>query len=315
MLTLAIYCLSEDYQPEYIQAVEENGKVWDKVTNFNMYSEPHNFSDYLSKCIDKYPELENLENNNSVYEFTLFSTVQNMDTRAELVSFIYEYLTNKFDEEVLKDNFIIKFYIITPEGESFLVNDFNKIGSHIDYINSSSEEKILNKFDQYTIKKDEIEKNVPNPPSYYINKEDIKLQDLNKNIYDWIIGNYMGYILSKVMNKNIDSNKKEFQEKMIDDIVESRKEEYGDEIKTELDLVNKVMVQNDINMNNSKVISCSYNGEDISIDDISSKLYSHTFPAYITQVDIRDTLDDEYDIVTSKGTIHRSKGGKISILN
>ena len=244
--------------------------------------------------------------NDSIFLFTVYSQVKDLDTRAEIIADIYDTAIKEFDEKDLKDNFMVKFYLILPEGESFLINDFNKINEHLDYIISSSKEKILNELDKYSELRIEKSKSLKYPWRLTLDK-------LNEDKYNYITTDYLEYTLSSIINKNMDDNKDKYQEEMVQSLVKSRDEEYGDEIKNELDLVNKVMVENDINMANSEVLSCKYNGKDISVDDICLKLHSHTFPQYLTQINIQNTLDDEYDIVTSNGTIHRSKGGKISL--
>ena len=299
MLTLSIYCLAEDSAPQ--------NPSKDEHSVFPLELNSHDFSNSLREFILNNLELKSLDKNNSVYLFTWYSVVKDSTVRAEIISEIYDVITKNYSEEDLKDNFIIKFYLILPEGETFLVNNFDKINNYLDYIVSSSKEKMLNQLDKFSQRRMEMSTNI-------VPFDDAKsLDSLNHRKYNYIIADYLEYSLTNIINKNMDENKDEYQEEMINDIIESREEEYGDEIRNELDLVNKIMVENDINMNNSEVLSCKYNGEELSPEEISEKLHSHTFPQYITQINIQDTLDDEYDIVTSKGTIHRSKGGKISI--
>lgn len=300
MLTLRIYCLSEDYTPQ--------NPSKDEHTKFPLSLKPIDFYNHLRIYFLNDEELRSLDKNNDVYIFTWYSVVKDSTNRAEIVAKIYELLTKNYSEEELKDNFIIKFYLVLPEAETFLVNNFDKINNYLDYIVSSSKEKMLNQLDKYSDLRIEMSKNLKP-----INVQGLSTSEYDHRNYDYLMADYLEYSLSNIINKNMDENKDEYQEEMINDIIESREEEYGDEIRNELDLVNKIMVDNDINMNNSEVLSCKYNGEELSPEEISEKLHSHTFPQYITQINIQDTLDDEYDIVTSKGTIHRSKGGKISI--
>lgn len=304
MLTICIYCLAEDYTPQ--------SPTRDDNTSFPFIKKVHGFSDALRVFfLNDDPENSDFKpinsvKNSTIFLFTEYSLVKDLDTRAEIIADIYDTAIKEFDEKDLKDNFIVKFYLILPEGESFLINDFNKINEHLDYIISSSKEKILNELDKYSELRIEKSKSLKYPWRLTLDK-------LNEDKYNYITTDYLEYTLSSIINKNMDDNKDKYQEEMVQSLVKSRDEEYGDEIKNELDLVNKVMVENDINMANSEVLSCKYNGKDISIDDICLKLHSHTFPQYLTQINIQDTLDDEYEIVTSKGTIHRSKGGKISL--
>ena len=272
MLTICIYCLAEDYTPQ--------SPTRDDNTSFPFIKKVHGFSDALRVFfLNDDPENSDFKpidsvKNSTIFLFTEYSLVKDLDTRAEIIADIYDTAIKEFDEKDLKDNFMVKFYLILPEGESFLINDFNKINEHLDYIISSSKEKILNELDKYSELRIEKSKSLKYPWRLTLDK-------LNEDKYNYITTDYLEYTLSSIINKNMDDNKDK--------------------------------VENDINMANSEVLSCKYNGKDISVDDICLKLHSHTFPQYLTQINIQDTLDDEYEIVTSKGTIHRSKGGKISL--
>jgi hypothetical protein len=111
--------------------------------------------------------------------------------------------------------------------------------------------------------------------------------------------------LTKLMLKTIDEHEEEFQNQMIDDILTVRRDD--DCIKNELDIVNKFMADNKL----EEVKKCTYNGEEITVNDLVEKLHSHVLPAYLTQINILDTLQDEYTIETENGTIHRQNGGKL----
>ena len=51
------------------------------------------------------------------------------------------------------------------------------------------------------------------------------------------------------------------------------------------------------------------------INELITKLASHMLPAFMTQINILDTLDDSYTIKTNLGTIIReSKTGRITII-
>jgi hypothetical protein len=64
-----------------------------------------------------------------------------------------------------------------------------------------------------------------------------------------------------------------------------------------------------------EVKSCTYNGEAIELRDLVDKIQMHTLPAYLTQINIMDTLQDEFTIETEKGTIHRKQGGILELEN
>ena len=113
--------------------------------------------------------------------------------------------------------------------------------------------------------------------------------------------------LTKLMLKTIDEHEEEFQNQMNSDILSVRKED--DSIKNELDIVNKFMADNKL----EEVKSCKYNGEEITVNELVEKLHSHVLPDYLTQINIMDTLQDEYEIITENGTIHRKHGGTLSL--
>ena len=93
------------------------------------------------------------------------------------------------------------------------------------------------------------------------------------------------------------------------------REEEEENVTNELEMVNQLL-KNTLGSNDDiQIESATYNGEEVEAPDITYKLSTHMLPEYLTQVDIRQTLDDEYTIVTNKCIIKRSKGGNIEILD
>lgn len=122
------------------------------------------------------------------------------------------------------------------------------------------------------------------------------------------------YLLTQ-QELDIDSNNEEAQEQIRNTIKKIR-EENEDEIQNELDMVNKV-IQDSLPEDHDalQIKSCTYNGQKMDPDELIRKLAFHMLPAFMTQVNILDTLDDSYTIVTSYGTIVReSKTGKIKFI-
>ena len=131
------------------------------------------------------------------------------------------------------------------------------------------------------------------------------------------------YLIDHMQLEDLEENE-EAQEEIRENIREVRRkmlEEEEDDIQNELDLVNKA-VRDTINENFPKdkmidfqIEECTYNGEPISTEDLITKLSNHMLPAFMTQVNILDTLDDTYSIKTTIGTIIReAKTGKITIV-
>jgi hypothetical protein len=90
-------------------------------------------------------------------------------------------------------------------------------------------------------------------------------------------------------------------------------EEEEKEIKNEFELLEK-QVQNSLcGKCDLKINNCKYNGIDLSYDELVEELYSHKFPQYMTEKNIQDTLDDEYEIDSNYFYIKRTKGGNINI--
>ena len=97
--------------------------------------------------------------------------------------------------------------------------------------------------------------------------------------------------------------------------IKELREAEPEEVTNELEMVNQLLKNTLGDNNDIQIESASYNGEDMDISDITYKLSRHMLPDYMTQIDIRDTLEDEYTIVTNKCIIKRSKGGNIEILD
>jgi hypothetical protein len=123
-----------------------------------------------------------------------------------------------------------------------------------------------------------------------------------------------GYKLDEIKNDE------KANEKIMDAIREERKkeieeEENDKEIANELDLVNamlKEIIPKEKRVE-LQIESCKYNDESIDPVDLTTKLSNHMLPEFMTQVNILDTLEDHYEIVTNTCIITRAKGGEITI--
>lgn len=301
MLNYCIFCFSQDYdygtsstESYYVKTLSTDSlvKVLKKrIEDFNITTT--NNADSKDKEIN-------------IVSYSNFSFIQNNNVRIELAKKIKELLDDIFknDDKIF---FTLKFYLVTPNGEIFIINDFKKISQNIDYLNDVYDGYLLKDFEKYQLENEKREKEIKIP----FNKNN--LLEFNKAIENFVLSQYVGECLSKVMNKNIDDNKEEFQEDMVQDIIASRKEEYGNDIRNELDALNKILLDKQMTVENCKIKKCIYNGKEINIEQLVSKLLTHIYPQFLTQVNIKDTLDDEYSIETSIGTIKRVKGGNIII--
>ena len=302
MINFSILCFSQDFDT-YYSSTENYGRN-------NTYITIKSILRIFEKRLNDFNiTLDNLRSTIDIYDINIFSNfsfIKDYNTRLELVNKIKILIEKFFDNKELS-GFNLKFHLINPIGEIFIINDFEKISNNIEYLNQSYNEEIMNNFEQYQKENEEKEKNKKSLLNI------TNLEEYNKELENIVISQYVGECLSRVINKNIDENKDEFQECLIQDIISTREEEYGNELKNELDLLNKILAKNDMTEKNCKIESCTYNGTEISIEDLVSKLLTHVYPRFLTQININDTLDDKYIINTSKGKIIRDRNG-ISII-
>ena len=222
---------------------------------------------------------------------TMFEYIKDPFDRAMVLSSIYDVIIlNKIT--IPKEDVEIKFFIMTPDAQVYIVKDFEKITSQIDKLNQQIRKSIMDNYLDLQMERDRLE-------NEYKNDEGNDMTDTQVMV--------LSQSLTKLMLKTIDEHEEEFQNQMNADILSVRKED--DSIKNELDIVNKFMADNKL----EEVKSCKYNGEEITVDELVEKLHSHVLPAYLIQINIMDTLQDEYEIVTENGTIYRKHGGTLSL--
>ena len=222
---------------------------------------------------------------------TMFEYIKDPFDRAMVLSSIYDVIIlNKIT--IPKEDVEIKFFIMTPDAQVYIVKDFEKITSQIDKLNQQVRKSIMDNYLDFQMERDRLE-------NEYKDDKGNDMTDTQAMV--------LSQSLTKLMLKTIDEHEEEFQNQMNADILSVRKED--DSIKNELDIVNKFMADNKL----EEVKSCKYNGEEITVDELVEKLHSHVLPAYLTQINIMDTLQDEYEIVTENGTIHRKHGGTLSL--
>ena len=222
---------------------------------------------------------------------TMFEYIKDPFDRATILSSIYDVIIlNKIT--IPKENVEIKFFIMTPDAKVYIVKDFEKITSQISKFNQQVRKSIMDNYLDFQMERDRLE-------NEYKDDKGNDMTDTQVMI--------LSQSLTKLMLKTIDEHEEEFQNQMNSDILSVRKED--DSIKNELDIVNKFMADNKL----EEVKSCKYNGEEITVNELVEKLHSHVLPDYLTQINIMDTLQDAYEIITENGTIHRKHGGTLSL--
>ena len=234
-----------------------------------------------------------LQNGNYIFNsFCAFDAIKEADVRGYFLADIYNEIDNH-EVDLLNHDIEVKFYIMTANGQVYVIHDFNKMtDDKIEILNRQVNEDIMENYIDYQNKRDEIEKELKK------DKDEVrKVQAL-----------VLSQSLTKLMVKTIDENEQEFEDIMVRDILTVREEEMG-KIRTEFDIVEKFMKDNGL----EEVKSCTYNGEAIELRDLVDKIQMHTLPAYLTQINIMDTLQDEFTIETEKGTIHRKQGGILEL--
>lgn len=224
--------------------------------------------------------------------FCSYGAIKEADVRGYFLADIYSMLE---DERInlFGHDIEVKFYIMTADAQIYSIHDFNKMTDEkIKVLNRQVSENIMADYINYQNQRDEIEKE--------LKKEEDEVRKVQALI--------LSQSLTKLMVKNIDDHKQEFEDQMVRDILTVREEEMG-KIRTEFDIVEKFMKDNGL----EEVKSCTYNGEAIELRDLVDKIQMHTLPAYLTQINIMDTLQDEFTIETEKGTIHRKQGGILEL--
>ena len=234
-----------------------------------------------------------LQNGTYIFNaFCSFDAIKETDVRGYFLADIYNEL-DQHEVDLLNHDIEVKFYIMTANGQIYVVHDFNKMtDDKIEILNRQVNEDIMENYIDYQNQRDEIEKE--------LKKEEDEVRKVQALV--------LSQSLTKLMVKTIDENEQEFEDIMVRDILTVRKEEMG-KIRTEFDIVEKFMKDNGL----EEVKSCTYNGEAIELRDLVDKIQMHTLPAYLTQINIMDTLQDEFTIETEKGTIHRKQGGILEL--
>lgn len=302
MLQLSIYCFSDDYDIKY-QTVNFLGNEKSDVCKSSI-----DINTLFNITMRRFDMDKSKMNNLAI--FTDFSVVSDYQERRTIASLILNSIDMNFSDKIDKEKFLIQYFLVAPDSSCYKIVDFDKIISNIDSIKTKVKEKLMNNYEKY---RDQMEAEEKDQKNLEITVDDIS--KYSSNVLSYVKTSYLGYNLSKVMNKYIDDNEDTIQEGINKSILDARMEDADNTVKNELDLINKIMLDHGLNANNkdAEVKKCIYNGEEIDINKLVSLLYSYTFPEYITQVNIQDTMEDTYEIQMNGYTLKRAKGGKISI--
>lgn len=187
----------------------------------------------------------------------------------------------------------IQFYVINLNGKILKISDYDKMMGNIDLIKRLGTEEISKDIDGYR-------------------DEALRLTHLDpeENLIDCIRGSVILNTVYNILDNILDENKKRLENAIVDELIEQRKEEENARgITNELEMVDSVIDKYFPGKKEEvEILSCEYNGEPIDQGDLVDKLASHVFPQYLTQIDIRTTLEDTYIIKTNMGNIVREKG-------
>ena len=242
----------------------------------------------------------------------LASSIINDKEKDNIVKFLYldlilddenrKQLMIKIFSEFNNQEMLIKYYLIMTDSNIIGIKKFDAIKDNIEEIENIGYDNI---------KKEVTLDNIEN-----------KLEEYNKKIEESIdkieyIQNivYIGSIYHLYDNE-IENHKKDMNDSLVD-IVKTTREKLVNEdkkyIKNEFDLLSEKIEKLLNGKTGLEIISCSYNGQEISYDSLIEEIFSHKFPEFMTEKNIMDTLDDEYIIEANFMDIIRTKGGKIDI--
>ena len=231
-----------------------------------------------------------------------YDFINDKATRAIFLLSIHDSLKEEL-REYFKENpkqFSVEFKISVPFKGTLKIENLDKLLSHINVLEDSIKDH-LKKVDQEG-KLNQLREELTG-----------KLSEEGTLEQKFLWTSELAYIYSYIDNQ-IETHREELQSKMMADIKYIR-EEAEKVITNELDIVNdslKTVLKDEAEEEN-KILKCVYNGETISSREMIKRLKSHMLPEYLTQIDINDTLDDEYRIDMEKTIIIRSKGGGIKV--
>lgn len=234
---------------------------------------------------------------NEVYSYSVFDKKEKDDE--------YNYIP--YDSTPTVDEMINQ-YVMLPNGEIIKIKNYSKYVVNKDKICEMAFDKLKSySSDELSSMRDDsihkIEKLASSKPfSGEIKLEYVKSCVLLSSIYE---------VDSSLLDEAKDNKK--VKDEIEDTILNVR--ETNKEIRTEMDLVDDTISKSIPKDAHIEIQSCEYNGKSIDTDTLISKLSMHTFPQFLTQIDITTTLEDSYIIHTNICDIVRHKGGEIEILS
>lgn len=267
----------------------------------------HTLDDIITSMVERFKPLTTVED--QVFNFCFpFKLLENVLDRVRFFANIYDAFPKEIIEQLKADNslFQLKNYLITPNGKVLFVKDFDKVFANFEFIEKQAVDSIKND-DTNGVKKLST-----------LRDEMILIKEKNPDIKNFMIATtVLGYIY-ELFDEDIENHREDLQSSMIASIKHVREEaEENAEIRNELDILNKQIkyILKDPNERAEDEFQyCTYNGEEVSQEEIVDILTSHVLPEYlIPQVDINETLEDTYRIETNKLIITRETGGALKI--
>jgi len=256
---------------------------------------------------DKYPIFNDIDKliqsiindykKNNIQEINKFMYIDLIIKNEDRSRLMIDIFTNIQDKDL-----IIKNYIIIPDGRIIGIKNFETTINNLNEIKNMGYNIIYNNISLDTI-------------SNEINKIENKIKSSN-NIIEYIQNIVKLGTIYEVLEKEYDIREEKMEntlKKIVKDKYTEIIKEDEEEIKNEFQLLSNQLKPYMKNKEGLEIINCKYNNEELSYDKLVEELYNHKFPQYITEKNIIDTLEDEYEIDTNYFYIKRNKGGNISI--
>lgn len=266
-------------------------------------------NDILRAMVEGFSNLTTAKDSDFVFNYCFpFKLLQPLEERIAFLAHIRDVFPHPIEQEFADDDslFQLKTYLVTPNGKVLFVRDFQKVLDNLDFIEKQAVDGI--KEDDHSGKK-KLEQ---------LQDEMVKLKDNRPTTRDFIVATTVLAYVYQLIDEDIETNRVAIQATMNDCIKEVReREEANAEIRNELDIVNqqiKTILKDPKDLEEDEFEYATYNGRDVSQEEIVQTLTTHVLPDFLVpQIDINETLDDEYRIETKKLIIVRSSGGGLKV--
>lgn len=256
--------------------------------------------DDINKMIQYYHDMKMywFDLNSTLSLFSNFELFKDNEFRIKKLKTIWEKIKQIIPEvdDRLHGGGLINFFLLTPSGDIFKISDFDKINNNIDKIQKISEDNLAKfntvsehldrlKLNEKTICLGNIDKDTISEFSEKM-VEEVRVSVLTKSLQDYIFD-------------YVEKGKDIVEKSTIDSINQTRDEDDKD-ITNEMKIIQSIFEE--FLSEDSTIESCEYNGKTIEPEALVQTLLSHMLPEYMTQVNIFDTLDDNFEITFKNGT-------------